>query len=424
MKKPFYGWWITLAVFVCFGITVGVPYYGMPFFYDYFIKQFGWTRTQITFGFPLGAVLTLWVGPALVHRYSPRRMLLIGTLLTFLAFLGFGLMGAGLSFFYFLWIIYRGGNIFCGPIPYQVMLSEWFREKRGTAMAVAYLGVGVFGGISARFIAQPLTEAFGFRAGLIGIGALMFLAWPIALFIMKDRPADIGAFPDGVPPAAGGSGVKEQPKPFGYLLRQPAFWLLLVGSFCSIGAIGSINQHMKLIFLDGFQKARICGPHAQTMLNNMFSTSLLWIGLISNAGRLLMGWLADRFPKKYVMVATYFLAAGSIPLLFRLTPPTTPWLFTVVFGMSMGADYMMIPLAAAEQFGLASLARTMAIILPADTVGQACVPYFVARLRQGSTDYGSALTAVFVIALVGAVAILLLPKSKEESLESAAGGRG
>src|ERR1051326_5739980 len=119
MKKPFYGWWINAAVFVAFGLTVGVPYYGLPFFYDYFVKEFGWTRSQIALGFPLGAALTLWVGPALVHRYSARRMLLIGTFLTFVSFLGFGVMGGSLALYYVLWTLYRGGNIFCGPIPYQ-----------------------------------------------------------------------------------------------------------------------------------------------------------------------------------------------------------------------------------------------------------------------------------------------------------------
>ena len=33
-------------------------------------------------------------------------------------------------------------------------------------------------------------------------------------------------------------------------MSRPAFWLLVVGSLCSIGAIGSINQHMKLVFKD------------------------------------------------------------------------------------------------------------------------------------------------------------------------------
>ena len=255
MKRPFYGWWITAAVFVLFGITVGVPYYGMPFFYDYFTREFGWTRLQITFGFPLAALTTLWVGPLLVHRFRPSRMLFIGTLLTLLAFLGFGVMGASLAGYYLLWTLYRGGNVFCGPIPYQVLISEWFRKQRGTAMAVAYLGVGVFGGISAKFIAQPLTERYGFRAGLIGIGMLMLATWPIVWFVVRDRPAEVGLYPDGESKPPDHNKRGEEPKSFQFLLRQPAFWLLLVGSFCSIGAIGSITQHMKLIFVDEFRKA-------------------------------------------------------------------------------------------------------------------------------------------------------------------------
>jgi MFS family permease len=171
---------------------------------------------------------------------------------------------------------------------------------------------------------------------------------------------------------------------------------------------------MKLIFLDGFKKAGVAGPHDQKLLDDMFSTSLLWIMWVSNAGRLGMGYLADRFSKKSVMVLTYFLVALSIPLLFRLLPPQTPLTFTILFGLGMGADYMLIPLAAAEQFGLPTLARAMAIILPTDTIAQACVPYFVARLRQNSTDYKSSLLAVFILALAGAVAILLLPAVRKQ----------
>jgi len=40
----------------------------------------------------------------------------------------------------------------------------------------------------------------------------------------------------------------------------------------------------------------------------------------------------------------------------------------------MGADYMLIPLMAAQQFGVNSLARSMAIILPVNTIGQTWVP--------------------------------------------------
>jgi len=146
MQKTFYGWWITLATFFTFGLAVGIPYYGGPFFYDYYMQAFGWTRADITLGFPIAATFTLWVGPLLVHRFSPRRLILVGTAMTGLAFVGFGTMGGGLGLYYGLWFLYIIGYIFSGPIPHQVIISQWFRKHRGKAMAIAYLGVGVFGG--------------------------------------------------------------------------------------------------------------------------------------------------------------------------------------------------------------------------------------------------------------------------------------
>ena len=53
----------------------------------------------------------------------------------------------------------------------------------------------------------------------------------------------------------------------------------------------------------------------------------------------------------------------------------------------MGADYMLIPLMAAEQFGVNSLARAMAVILPVNTIGQTWFPYFVSLLRERFGSY-------------------------------------
>lgn len=399
-EQRFRGWWVTVAAFFTFGISVGIPYYGMPFFYDYYQKEFGWQRSDITLGFPIAALLTLWVGPMLVHRFSPRRLIMIGTALTCIAFLGFGQMKA-LSVYYALWFFYMIGYIFSGPIPHQVLMSQWFRKRRGLAMAVAYLGVGIFGACSSKFIAKPLTEAFGWQTALMIIGGLMFLTWPIAHFIMRDKPSDVGQFPDG---AAGYEGyAPPPPHDFKFLLRQRAFWLLLVGSACSIGAIGSINQHMKFIFLDqGFRD--------QAQLNQVFSDALFAIMISSMFGRIIMGWLADRFPKKYVMLATYALVAGTIPLLEHVSPTNSPLLFAVLFGFGLGADYMLIPLMGAEQFGANSLARVMAVILPTDTIGQTWFPYLVARLREHFGSYEIPLNFVFGLAVVGAIAILLMPR--------------
>lgn len=407
MREKFYGWWITLFAFFTFGIAVGIPYYGGPFFYNYYMKEFGWSRADVTLGFPLAATLTLWVGPLLVHRFSPRKMILVGTGFTCLAFIGFGTMKGSLTMYYFYWFLYVVGYIFSGPIAHQVITSQWFRKHRGKAMALVYLGVGVFGGISSKFIAQPLTEALGFHNALIVIGLLMLLAWPIALFLMKDRPADIGQFPDGAPtpPAE----IKVEPQPFSALLSRPAFWLLTIGSFCSIGSIGSINQHMKLVFQEQ-------GFTGEKQLNDMFSLATMCILWSSIGGRLFMGWLADRFNKKMVMAVTYLMVAGTIPLLFLVRPesPNAVYIFSILFGFGMGADYMLIPLMAAEQFGVNSLARAMAIILPADTIGQTWFPYLVSKLHEHFGNYAWPLQTVFILAAVGAAAILMLPKPRRD----------
>lgn len=395
---------MTIYAFFTFGLAVGIPYYGMPFFYTYYTKAFGWSRSDITFGFPIAALLTLWVGPLLVHRFQPRQMLLIGSTCTALAFLGFGTMGNSLLIYNALWVVYLIGYIFSGPIAHQVLTANWFRNQRGKAMAVVYLGVGVFGGISAKFIAQPLTEAFGFQSALLMIGGMLLLIWPIAFFLVKDKPGDIGQFPDGASHAH--AETKAEPATWAEIMREPAFWLLLVGSACSIGSIGSINQHMKFIFQDqGFQNAKV--------LDTLFSNTLLIILFSSIAGRIVMGYLADRYSKKVVMSVTYLLVAGTIPLVTAVTPssPDVVYVFAVLFGFGMGADYMLIPLMAAEKFGVNSLARVMAIILPTDTIGQTWFPWIVSKMQEQG-GYPVALKFVFALSAIGALAILLLPNKK------------
>ena len=78
----------------------------------------------------------------------------------------------------------------------------------------------------------------------------------------------------------------------------------------------------------------------------------------------------------------------------------------------MGADYMMIPLMAADQFGVNSLARAMAVILPVNTIGQTWFPFFVSVLRREFGDYAGAMGVVLAVALMGALAIMLLPRHR------------
>ncbi len=121
---------------------------------------------------------------------------------------------------------------------------------------------------------------------------------------------------------------------------------------------------------------------------------------------------------KYVMTATYFVVAGAIPLLFMVKPGDTlmTYVFAIVFGFAMGADYMLIPLMAAKQFGVNSLARSMAVILPVNTIGQTWVPQSVSYIREHSGITPYAMGVVLLVAAVGAVAIALLPKHGVEDV--------
>src|ERR1019366_7051262 len=105
------------------------------------------------------------------------------------------------------------------------------------------------------------------------------------------------------------------------------------------------------------------------------------------------------FPMKHVMTITYVVVAASIPLLLSVHPSGSPHLFAIVFGFAMGADYMLIPLMAAKQFGVNSLARSMAIILPVNTIGQTWVPAGVSWLRESFGSYTVPMVMVLGIAL-------------------------
>ena len=398
----FYGWWIVGTAFITLGIALGIPYYTLPFFYDYFQKAFHWELSQITLGFPVAALLTVWVGPLIVPHFSPRKLIIVGTGLTAVAFFGFGTMKGALGVYFVLYFSYTLGYILSGPIPHQILVSYWFHKNRGRAMGLIYVGVGLFGGLGSLFV-RSFTEKYGFQMALIGVGALMLITWPLAIFLLKDKPYDLGQYPDGAdhPPAD----IKLPPQSSWRLLRDGSFWLLLVGSVCSIASIGSINMHMKFVFRDqGFTE--------QQILNATWTKASVLILCASIIGRLSVGYLSDIFSKKRVMTATYVIVAISVLLLRSVTPEhaASLYAFSIVFGFSMGADYILIPLMAAEQFGINTLARAMSIILPLNTIGQTWCPYLVSTLRQRHATYVAPMTVVFGIAIVGAIAIVLMPR--------------
>jgi sugar phosphate permease len=374
---------------------VGLALYGLPFFYDFMVRDFGWSRAQVTSG---NAISKLVVGPLFgfaagwfVDRVGPRRLMIVGILMAGIALVGLGSIST-LTGFYIFYLFNALGNVFGGPLPNQVLLSRWFYAARGRAMGFAYLGIGL-GGALVPLVAFQLSQAFGWHTALKALGlVIVVVALPLALIVRESPPGSVDAAPRAErPPVA----------PIGEVVRRPAFYLLMIGSMCSIAAVGGANQHLKLyLSLDhGYTQAAAAGVASLTLAASL-------------VGRLTMGWLADRWPKKRVMLLIYLLVASSIPILLYASTRGAVTLFALVFGVGLGGEYMVIPLMAAELFGTRVLGRAMGIVLAADGVAEATAPVLVGHLHDTSGSYVTGFSVLIGFALVGAVAIAMLPRGR------------
>ena len=386
---------VTAAAFLALFSVVGLALYGLPLYYDFMVRDLGWSRTIVTSG---NAISKLIVGPAfglaagwIVDRFGPRRLMMAGILMAGSALAGIGAASA-LWVFYLFYVVNALGYVCGGPLPNQVLLSNWFDRTRGRAMGIAYLGIGV-GGAAVPWLSHWLTEQFGWRVSLQLLGVLIVvLALPL-VYTIRERPAvdSREARPD--------LSAADSATSLSAVLKQPAFYALAIGSMCSIAAVGGTNQHLKLFLsLDrGYSQG-----DAARVISLVLTFSI--------AGRLLMGWLADRWPRKLVMLFVYVLVAASIPLLLYGADATgSTLLFAVVFGLGLGGEYLIIPLVAGELFGLRVLGRVMGIILTADGVAEATAPTLVGYLRDVRGTYDAGFLTLIMAAIIGAMAIATLP---------------
>ncbi|OLB19284.1 MAG: hypothetical protein AUH16_07545 [Acidobacteria bacterium 13_2_20CM_57_7] len=172
----------------------------------------------------------------------------------------------------------------------------------------------------------------------------------------------------------------------------------------SIAAVSGAQQNLKLFLSLDLHFAQ---GQAARILSLVLAFSI--------AGRLLMGWLADRFPKKYVMVLIYILVAAAIPLLFAGRAPAGIYIFAAVFGIGLGGDYMIVPLMTAEIFGVQLLGRLLGVILTAGSVAEAVSPWLVGRLRDTTGSYSAGFLVLVALGLLGAASAAMLPRGKQSA---------
>ncbi len=403
--RVFYGWWIVLAAFLNLFFSVGILYYGFPVFYPSLVDSLGFTRSELTQGFLIGFVVAALLfgilAGVLIDHWGARRVIRIGIWFVGLSLILMGSM-TRLWQYYALCITEVVGYVLTGPIPNQVLISNWFQVRRGRAMGYAYLGLGLGGAISPLLI-NALIQSFGWRHAFQIIGILILIVlFPVAQWVTRSNPRDLNLIPDGLlgtpvsshmnqtDVTSGSEPVPAQRVELSRAVRTRNFWLILTACTLTIGAIGAVTQHLILFLKDH--------GYSQSAASRVSSALLV----SSLAGRVIVGYFADRYRAKNVMALFYLALALSIPLLLRADRPAAVWGFALVFGFAMGADYMLIPLVTAECFGLATLGKLLSLIIMGYSLGQWFAPWLTGRIFDAYHSYDFAWGIMAIAATIGA----------------------
>jgi MFS family permease len=373
--------------FMALFAVVGLTLYGLPMYYDKFVTDLGWSRATVQSGNFWGKVL---IGPLfglligyIIDRKGPRPTMIIGMLLAGTAVFGLGSVHGYWPFLLF-YCFNALAYVMAGPLPNQVLLAQNFKERRGAAMGAAYLGIGA-GFFLVPLISNFLIARFGWRGALHGLGGIVVLAGlPLVLLLRRENTSAPLAKKDTVP--------------LWQVLRQRNFYLLALGSFASVGAVGGMNANLKLLLTLDQHRAQSAAFYI-----------LAVVAAVSLLGRFGAGWLADKIGPKRVMLIVYTLVMSAALLLVWGPTGNTIYLFAVVFGLGLGGEYMIIPLMAGELFGVALLGRVMGIVVTFDGAAEAVFPWVVGKIHDQTHSYHLGFQVLTAIAALGAVAIALLP---------------
>src|SRR5262249_40568891 len=156
----------------------------------------------------------------------------------------------------------------------------------------AYLGLGL-GGVVAPILVNYLARTFGWRHALELIGvAIALVLIPTGLWITRSEPADRGIDPKQFGETSSASEVHRRGASswgVSQAVRAIPFWLILLGSALAIGAIGAVIQHFILFLKDSGYSATVASRYLSILLT------------ASLCGRVVVGYIADRFSKSCIM---------------------------------------------------------------------------------------------------------------------------
>jgi predicted MFS family arabinose efflux permease len=401
------GWQVVLASMLGIGLGLSpVPFYTIGMLAPELNKAFGWKFGDIMGGLPVMTLAVLLASPAvgwLADRYGVRRVALISVVLFALSFMAFALGNGSITMFYVTWGVMAVLGAGTLPVTWTRAVNNHFETRKGLALGLSLLGTGVFG-----FLVKPLTAwliaTYGWRAAYVVVGLLpLLLALPVALLCFHDVGA-VGASAADRPALDSARAAQTPGLSLGEALRQWRFWLLAIAFVLISFAVGGPIPNMENILkVAGFQRGDIVGLVAL-------------IGLSVIIGRIVGGWLIDRFwapGVAFVMlslpaVACWLMAQGTMGI-------DTARLSIFLIGFAAGVEYDLMAFLVARYFGMKSYGAIYGSLYGFFALGAGIGPVTFGKAFDKSGSYASVLMVSAVLLLIGSASLLLLGRYRAES---------
>ena len=376
---------ITAALLYAFG-TLVIP----------LEQAFGWSRgdlqASISFLFAGVAISTQMVG-WLYRRYGLRRVAIVSIMLQIFGYFAITQIQGSIAWLYLAFFsmpIVCAGTI---AITWTQLVNLWFERNRGLALAVILCGTGLMAMILPPLLSR-LIGAYGWQAGFIALGAMPLLfTLPLALMWLR-MPVEVAAAdPLTAQPQPSLSGMS-----FRQALRSGKYWGFNIALILSVSlTVGMVTNIVPMLQSKGLSAQQA---------SQIFST----FGISIIGGRLLVGYLLDRYSPSLVAAVSLALPALGCAIFFFGGSQHVPLLMlaTLCIGASAGAEFDLAAFLMARYFGLKDYARIFGLHLCLITIVSGLVPMLFGHLFDVYGSYSAVLVSCFFCAIIGPIILLWL----------------
>jgi len=364
----FFGWKLIGALSVILFFAIGGSVYVFPVFIESFQAEFGWSMTDISIGGAVFAIVMGLANPfvgAMFARWGARRTMLTGAALLGTTSLAYASL-QNLWMLYAIMLVAGFAVTSSTVLPAQTLVTNWFDKYRGRAMGLMMLGIGAGG-----FLLPPLNafliELIGWRyTWVVSFGVLAVIVIPLIAAFVRTRPSEMGLSPDGIgsseaggDPSASAGGLSARAA-----LGTVTFWLLVAVFLLQITGVSALNFHFV-----PFATQEIGFPNEQAAVFYGLAVGFTVVG------RLLFGWLADRWSPVLLMAIGLLLAALGPAVLevfflrLRVHEINLLWLFAVPYGIGSGGTFVTLPILVGRCLGELHFSRIMGLLMSGSGLG-------------------------------------------------------